>query len=620
MLGHTNYSGRFCIQRINNYSQETWLPCRILTVIFWFIYPGLERINILMDFYLSQYSGPSLQLMVYHPIKVIWFYLLAAAALAALTGYAWQYRRTPAALYWALGLALRAVFLMALVMGTVSPALADKVFWVKVQQTSAMAIIPMFLLFVVNIAEQKGRVARTVILALVTVILLSILALLTTGWHGWFWRGVVWDGATFGIIRGPLYWAIMGVAYIQLLVVMALCVVWGRRASGLRRWQIMALPVDPLISVTGHILWASDQQFGVIPPLPLAFLLSGIAYSWIFFRLRVLNLRSLAESTVISNIDDSLIITDDQDYIMELNPSAERRFGEKAPALIGSYFPEVFACWPAMTALLAVTKATEGEIHLEGSGDYSYHVTPLVGWGKMNIGRAIVLHDVAELKQAQTRIVEQQRALSIMTERDRLGRELHDGAGQLWGYINMQVEAARSLLVKNEPAQAEALLERLAGVTRDVHVDIRESITGLRIPTGEEHGLWRTLADYLQWFRQNNDIDAELVVDEGLIAGRLLPTTEAQLLRIVQEALTNVRKHAGARHVKIVVRRHGDTAEIRVEDDGRGFDPVQAAGKRGSYGLRIMEERAREAGGQLWVESAPNAGTTVVIKLPLAEA
>ena len=182
----------------------------------------------------------------------------------------------------------------------------------------------------------------------------------------------------------------------------------------------------------------------------------------------------------------------------------------------------------------------------------------------------------------------------------------------------MQVEAARSLLDKDEPARADELLERLAGATRDVHVDIRESITGLRTATGEEHGLWRTLADYLQWFRQNNNIDAALIVEEGLAAGRLPPTAEAQLLRIVQEALTNVRKHADARRVKVVARRNGDMAEIRVEDDGRGFDPALAAGKKGSYGLRIMEERTGESGGRLRIESAPNAGTTVFITLPLA--
>jgi signal transduction histidine kinase len=508
---------------------------------------------------------------------------------------------------------------VALVVVTVSPAPADKVFWAKIQQISAMATIPTFLLFVVIIAGQKGRIARTVVSALVALAVFCILALLTTGWHGLFWRGVVWDGVTFGIVRGPIYWAVMGIAYFQFLLASVLCVVWARRAYGLRRWQIAALPVDPLISLAGHILWVIDQQAGVVPPLPLAFMMSGLAWTWLFFRLRVLSLMPLAESTVIGNIDDSLIITDDQDYIMELNPSAQRRFGDKAPTLIGRHFREVFASWPAMTALLDIRAAAEGEVRLEGSGDYSYHVTPLTGWGKMNIGKAIVLHDITVLKQVQAQMVEQQKALSIMTERDRLGRELHDGAGQLWGYINMQVEAARLLLTKNEPARADTVLERLAGVTRNVHVDIRESITGLRTATGEEHGLWRTLADYLQWYRQNNNIDAELVVDEGLIAGRLPPTAEAQLLRIVQEALTNVRKHAGARHVKVFARRHGDMAEIRVEDDGRGFDPAQAGGKKGSYGLKIMEERAGESGGQLRIESASNAGTAVVITLPLAQ-
>jgi signal transduction histidine kinase len=567
-----------------------------------------------MDFYLSQYSGPSLKLMVYHPIKDIWFYLLAAAVLAALAGYAWQYRRTPAALYWVLSLSLRAVWLLTLVMVTVTPVLADKVFWVKIQQMGALAIVPTFLLFVVNVAEIKARIIRPIILALVTVTAFSMLALLTTGWHGWFWRGVVWDGVTFGIIRGPIYWAVVGVAYFQFLLVMVLCVIWARRASGLRRWQILALPVDPLISITGHVLWAIDQQVGAIPPLPLAFMLSGVAWSVIFFRLRVLNLMPLAESTVIGNIDDSLIITDDQDYIMELNPSAERRFGDKAPALIGSYFPEVFACWPAMTALLAVTKAAEGEIHLEGSGDYSYHVTPLVIWGNLNIGKAIVLHDVTMLKQAQTQIIEQQKALSIAAERDRLRRELHDGSGQVWGYLKLQYQQLRDLVAEQRLTEADARLQKLMALNDDFHRGVRDSLAGLKTASGK--GLAATLGEFMQWYENTYGIATSLDVAPDT-AAQLSPADELQLLRIIQEAMANTRKHARAGLVRVSLRAADGQAAVVIEDDGCGFDAAAAlAAGENRHGLAIMHERTGEIGGRLEIESAPGTGTRVTVWLP----
>ena len=315
-------------------------------------------------------------------------------------------------------------------------------------------------------------------------------------------------------------------------------------------------------------------------------------------------------------MNDCLIVTDAQNYIVELNPAAQQVLGIEAGALLGSQATTAFVPWPALADLAANREAGTGEIALAG-GHYLYRVSPLTGWGGIDIGKALVLQDIGALKQAQTLIIEQEKALSIMTERERLGRELHDGPGQVWSYINMQIEAARTQLAKNEPARAEALLARLAGVTRDIPADLRESIGGLR-PAPADHGLWQTLADYLKWFRDTNAIASELAVDGKLRAGwQPLPTTAAQLLRIVQEAFTNVRKHAGASHVRVTARLNGQAAELRVTDDGRGFDPGAAAGKKDSYGLRIMEERAAEVCGRLSVESAPGAGTTVIVTLPL---
>ncbi|WP_176215677.1 histidine kinase N-terminal 7TM domain-containing protein [Sporomusa malonica] len=562
-------------------------------------------------------SESALQLMIYHPIKEIWFYLLAATVLAALAGYAWQYRRAPAALYWVLSLYLRAVFLMALVLVTVSPGLADKVFWVKIQQMSAIATLPTFFLFVVNVAGKKGQSIRRVILVILALTAFGLLALLTTGWHGWFWRGVIWDGVTFGIIRGPIYWVMMGIIYLQFFAIAMVCVIWGRRVSGLRRLQVLTLPVDPLISVTGHILWVLDVQVGAIPPLPLAFMLSGIAWSWLFFRLRVLNLMALAESTVIGNIDDCMIITDDQDYIMEINSSAQRRFGQKAPVLPGSHFPQAFACWPAMTALLDVKAVMEGEVYLEGSGYYSYHVTPLLDWGNMIIGKAIVFHDMTKLKQAQAQILDQQKALSIMAERERLGRELHDGRGQIWNYINLKLQMVRSLLNGSQLEKADQEVQRLIGTIKDLNTDARETIVGLKMTVDDGEDFVANLQDYLEWYEESNGIVTQLILPDESVTGLLSRTSKVQLLRIIQEALTNIRKHAQAQQVKVEIERGDNQVTVLIEDDGCGFDPANIPAGKKHFGLQIMAERANEAGGRLQIESRPGAGTKLIVQFNL---
>ena len=571
-----------------------------------------------MGYFSSVNGNSSLRLMIYHPVHDIWVYLLAAAVLLSLAVYTWRYRQEPPAMYLALGAAARVVWLIALVMITISPDFVDKIRWAVIHQLGALTVIPMVLMTALHLTGQRPVVIRAASALLLVLAGFFGLALLTGGWHEWYWRSLPWDGKTFGFVRGPLFWAAMAIAYLTIMITLVLYLRQAVRSSGLRRWQALAVPIDMLVSAAGHARWVTNPQTDPIPVLPLAFMLGGLVWFGIFFGLRVFNLQELAEATVTQDTNDCLIVADAQGYIVELNPAAEKLFGERTTARLGTRVAAAFAPWPALVELAESREARTGEFSVAG-GHYLFRVSLLTGVGGRNIGKAIVLQDIGELKAAQAQILDQEKALSVMAERDRLGRELHDGQGQVWGYINMQVEAARSLLAKNEPVRVEALLAKLAGVTRDVHVDIRESITGLRAAaTADGQGLWRTLADYLQWFRENNAVEAELTVEEELRADwQPSPTTEVQLLRIVQEALTNVRKHADARRVRVSAWWHGETVEIRVVDDGRGFDPA-AVGKKDSYGLRIMEERAGEAGGRLRVESALGAGTTVIITLPQA--
>ncbi|MEN6413109.1 MAG: histidine kinase N-terminal 7TM domain-containing protein [Veillonellales bacterium] len=569
---------------------------------------------ILMEERLLLMNESSLQIMIYYPIKEIWVYLLAAAALAAIAGYAWQYRRMMAARYWIFGLSLRAVFLLSLVMVTVSLAPEDKIFWVRIQQLSALAFIPIFLLFVVNLAGENTRATKIAVGILVAASAFGMLALLTTGWHGGYWRGVVWDGTTFGIIRGPIYWGITIIGYLQFLLVCLLCIVLAFRFKGLRRWQFAALPSNPLIAVTGHILWVIDQD-RVIPPLPLAFLLSGIIWSWIFVRLRVLNLAQLAQTAVTHNMNDSLIILDDQDYIVEVNPAAEQLLGGQKTGLTGSWAATALAPWPALAELAGGREVRTGGISLAG-GFYLYRVTPLTGWRNHEMGKAIVLEDITELKKAQARIAEQQKALVIATERDRLRRELHDGSGQIWSYLKLQYEQLRNLLAGRRLDEADSRLQKLVALSGDFHRSVRESLAGLKSGSGK--GLVPALHEFIEWYERTYGIHTDLLISPE-IAAQFSPSVELQLLRIIQEAMANIRKHACASQATVSFYIAEGQAVVVIEDDGSGFDPAVLAAKDNRHGLSIMQERAGEIGGGLRIDSAPGAGTRVTVRLPLGK-
>jgi signal transduction histidine kinase len=156
-----------------------------------------------------------------------------------------------------------------------------------------------------------------------------------------------------------------------------------------------------------------------------------------------------------------------------------------------------------------------------------------------------------------------------------------------------------------------------ATVTQEAYADVREAILGLRTSISLEQDLLTTLREYLRKFRQNSNIAAELELecDDPVT---LTPAAEVQLIRITQEALTNVRKHARASHAWVRIRIVGNMAEVSISDNGRGFDLLQSAAKEGHFGLQTMRERAESVGGTVEILAAPGQGTTVQVRLPLA--
>lgn len=213
--------------------------------------------------------------------------------------------------------------------------------------------------------------------------------------------------------------------------------------------------------------------------------------------------------------------------------------------------------------------------------------------------------------------MEQQRALAALQERERVARELHDGLGQVLGYVKMQAQAARARRAQDQTKVADDDLARLVAVAQGAHADVREYILGARSGTSAEPGLLPALRQYLQRFGETYQIRTELITPPELSDGAFEPTLEAQLLRIIQEALTNARKHARAQSVQVRFYLEEGRAQIIVQDDGAGFDPALLAATEGQkYGLGFMRERAEEVGARVEIQSAPGAGTRVIIDAP----
>jgi len=211
---------------------------------------------------------------------------------------------------------------------------------------------------------------------------------------------------------------------------------------------------------------------------------------------------------------------------------------------------------------------------------------------------------------------EQVADLAIAQERLRIAHEMHDGLAQVLGYVNTKVQAAEAYLKREKSEEAGAQLRELSTAARDAYADVRESIVDLRTLSGPRRSLNDVLAEYLARWEDVAGVTASLHIDP---AAQLRPSQELQLVRIVQEGLTNVRKHARASHARVEIRREDERLVTLIADDGVGFQSaVRARNEFPQFGLSTMRERAESIGGTLIVDSTPGAGTTVRFELPLA--
>jgi len=232
------------------------------------------------------------------------------------------------------------------------------------------------------------------------------------------------------------------------------------------------------------------------------------------------------------------------------------------------------------------------------------------------------LANVTAIALANARLRESEHHRAVREERERLAREMHDGVAQVLGYLHLKAQATRLALA--QPAgpnigKAQAELEDIAERAREGYVDVRETILGLRETISPAVGFTGTIRQYLRKLSQQSGFEVDLQTSKTPLPA-LAPNAEQQLLRVVQEALTNARKHSGLDRARVRLEKQPGEVLIVVEDDGKGFDPagVEREDSR-SFGLKIMRERVEKAGGRLEIESTPGEGTRVRVRIAVSQ-
>jgi two-component system sensor histidine kinase UhpB len=217
----------------------------------------------------------------------------------------------------------------------------------------------------------------------------------------------------------------------------------------------------------------------------------------------------------------------------------------------------------------------------------------------------------ASLQSLTRRLVQVEEA-----ERRRIAGELHDRVGQNLSALNINLDIVLGALGADAPQDVRLRLRDSLGLVDGTLQTIEDVMADLRPPLLEEYGLGAALGWYGEEFAKRTNIAVEFEDLAREHNRRLRREAAVALFRIAQEALTNVARHAQAKHVELRLEADAQQMLLTVRDDGAGFDPAAAAARASRLGMTTMRERVVAAGGSLELESAPNEGTTLRASVP----
>ena len=547
----------------------------------------------------------------------IWPSLITVFLLIGLAIFTRQ-RRFLGALPFTIGCLFAAMWALGSVLEIASLDLTTRIFWIKFQAVWQLPAITAETCFILEYAWPGRWLTRRNLALLSIAPLLLLVLVLTNAHHFWLWQGLTSDGSPI-LLSGPASWFFVAYAYgLGLIEIIVFTLLFQRVPQ--HRWPVAMFAASQIVVHYIYLLemtgtFRTNFHLDIIA-ITIVFLMYAVA----LFGFRILDPVPLAHQAVIAQMREGMLVLDQQGHVIDLNLAAQAILGCSRTDSMGRPIQDLLPQYPKGDGDCLSSGPDQMEICLGAEPAervYLLETSVLKDWRGMVIGRLLLLCDMTENKLDQLQTVRQQRAQAMLQEREQLARELHDCLGQVFAFVNAQGQAAQRLLLHRDIATANQYLDRLVEVTREADVDIRESILCLRVNLAEL-GFFPALERHLALLEKHYGLQTQLEVPGYFTEGIFEPLVEVQLLRILQEALTNVRKHAQARHVRIQFAVEHSHARITVQDDGLGFDPASSAARPAAQvGLRVMHERAEDVGGELHVDSTIGEGTCVTVKMPL---
>ena len=554
----------------------------------------------------------------YQYTPVIWPTVFTIMLLTVLAVYAWRRRNLPGASWLVIYCLLSLLFLTPKVIEFLAVDFETKIFWYDVEYPWLTPGTTAMTCFILEYTWPGRWVTRRTIALLCVVPLLSLALTSSNQFHHLLFRGYEFTGDV-APLYGPVGWAFV-VYNLGLRVVSITALVWLLVRSPQHRWPAVLILVAE--TVFGLVLvldpFIEESWFFYVPEKVIPVVACSIA----LFGFRIFDPIPLARQTVIEQMQAGMLVLDLEGRVIGLNPAATRILNAPANQVQGKLVKELLPAYPEKR--LSNSGGTEIEL---GSGEgtslryYMLINSFLKDFRGLEVGRMLLLHDVTEQKRAQAVILEQQKVQAALEERAGLARELHDSIGQVLAVAELQAETANELVDRGEIAAAQATLSRLVEVTQSAQVDVRQYLLGAKTLFTPGQDLFVTLQQYVKQFSCDFGVPTELVIAPEMKEQGLDSRAGAQLMRIVQEGLANIRKHAHASAAQVVFTLYDGRIQLRIEDDGVGFDVARVFKARGQrFGLRSMRGRAEAIEGTFQILSVPGRGTRVIVEVPCESA
>lgn len=552
-------------------------------------------------------------------------YVLFSSAIVSLfmAVLAWSRRTVPAAKPFIVLMATSVVWSVSNAFEMMGLDLGTKLFWANVQYICYNIIPVTWLVMALEYTGKRRWLTPRRLILLLAIPVVTVILVWTNPSHGLMRRNIFLDtsGAfpTVGKTYGPWFWVFAAYTYPLMIVAAVVHVRSILRMPSVYRWQTVFLLTGLILPLVVNLAYTFKLTPFKHDIAPAMFSAGGILYAFGLFRFGLFEIVPAGYDLVIKSMGDGMIMFDRQNRIVDFNPAAARITGLTAE-MIGRPVSKALSDCLNLDQLLTEERGyTELTIkNLDKTGYYEANWWPIIDDRGRLSGRMLLLHDITEAREARQQALHHQRLTAILQERERLGRELHDSLGQVFGYVNVQAQAVRKLISAGEVDQSCEYLEKMIRAAREAHSEVREFIQSAMSSVLSDRGLFAAIPELLKKLQDSYGVETRFEDRRMALSRSLNPDAEAQILRIVQESLNNVRKHSKARSVSVEVEDSEEEVTLVIQDDGVGFDPSKIDGSD-SFGLRIMKERAAEAGGRLDIVSEPGLGTRVCVQVPYAQ-